>query len=104
MDAVPAERDEHLADFLRVAGLHARDDLARWHATLEEIDVTDGPYGTAYAIAIVAFRSRHYRYRRRVWPAPHPAPLQAALYVTTLVERLLTSRSPADPHTSVVTL
>jgi hypothetical protein len=104
MNAVPSERDSHLAAFLRAARQEVPSDLARWHATLEALDAADAPDDEAYAVATVNFHGRHYRYRRRVWPPTHPPPAQAALYATTLVERLLTVAPTTGPDTAVITL
>jgi hypothetical protein len=104
MNAVAADRASHLAAFLRAARQEVPSDLARWHATLDSLDTSDAPGGEAYAVATVTFRNRHYRYERRVWPSTEPAPVQAGLYATTLLERLLTAAATTGPDTATVTL
>lgn len=106
MNGVLGEREEFLAAFLRVARQEVPADLARWHATLERLDAADGTGdgAEAYAVAVVSYRKRHYRYRRRVWPASHAPSAQASLYATTLVERLLSVAPTTGPETAEVNL
>jgi hypothetical protein len=103
------DRDEYLAAFMRSARPAAAGDLADWAGTLESLDLeyeTLAEASHVYAVATAWFRGRRYRYRRRIWPADHPAPLKAALYATTLTERLLTTPPPTatGDNSSVIML
>ena len=94
-------RDAYVDAFLQAARTAVTGDLAPWQGTLETLDV-DTDSEDAYATATVLFRGRRYRYRRRIWPADHPARVRAGLFATILVERLLTT--PVAEHSDIVML
>ena len=109
MSDLPADRDAYVDVFVRAARHAVVGDLADWAGTLETLEVEYEPASgarAAYATATVRFRDHRYSYRRRIWPADHPAPLKAGLYATMLTERLLTRPSSGAPDgdASVVTI
>jgi hypothetical protein len=104
-----AERDAYVAAFLLAARPTVAGDLAGWAGTLEALEVEyeqSADDRAAYATATVRFRGRRYRYRRRIWPADHPAGFKAGLYATFLTERLLTRPPPAasDAEAPIITI
>ncbi|MFL6142829.1 MAG: hypothetical protein ACJ72N_13315 [Labedaea sp.] len=90
------KRDSYVRTFLQAARPVIVDDLARWAASLETLDIDYATDTPAYATATVRFRGRRFTYRQQIWPTDHPAALRAALYSTTLTERLLTKPPPAE--------
>ncbi|GII26419.1 hypothetical protein [Planosporangium mesophilum] len=106
MSTEAADRDAYVDAFLRLARDAVAGDLATWDGALETLEVDYETAGGAHAVALVRFRGRSYRYRRRIWPPDHPAALKAAIYATALLEDLLTRPPTAasDPGTAVTTI
>lgn len=103
-DGAEQDRAEYVRRFVLLARTEVADLLTRYGGRLDDFGVDGlgsdglGSAGdtTVHAEAVLTFRGRRFRYRRRVWPNDHPFPLSVSLYVTHLQERLLTRTPPTD--------
>jgi hypothetical protein len=90
----PDERVLYLADFLRPAWGGVNTMFTDPPCRIESFTVDgDDP---VYVETVGQYRGRWWRFRRQVWPSPHPPLLAAQLYTTSIEERLNTKRLPAD--------
>lgn len=102
---VPETRDEYLRQFAELARAGLADLFTdRRLPGLAGGRLADFQLSGDTAEAIVVYRDRRFRYRRRIWPPDFPLRIKAALYVTHLEERLLTGRYPDEPRHGVASL
>lgn len=95
-------RQAFLAQFLNKARGELDFLVQRRGGHIDRFGVDEG--SAVHAQTIITFHGRRYRYRRQVWPSPHPAGLQADLYATYLEERLLTAPITDSPTQDEVIL
>jgi hypothetical protein len=58
-------------------------------------EIKEGDDDVLYAVALISYEGRPYRYRRQFWPTDRDAHLAAAMYVTGL-EQSLRVHPPAE--------